>query len=146
MSRQNLGAIEYHREDAEEATNNLPPTYIVIRIASDIPDKTVIWLVEKIRAKRRDGGAELMVFREPYNPEEVNYPLRVPLKPNFRGPTIFKGLRPPHLRLQDQIPGSGRGDGDRQARPQRSDARVHRRPAGRLPPGRRSRRGPPDHC
>lgn len=71
MSRQNLGAIEYHRDDPEETTT-LPPTYIVIKIASDIPDKTVLWLVEKIRAKRRDGGAELMVFREPYNPEEVS--------------------------------------------------------------------------
>lgn len=70
MSRKNLGAIEYHREDAEEGAA-LPPTYIVIKIASDIPDKTVVWLVEKIRAKRRDGGAELMVFREPYNPEVV---------------------------------------------------------------------------
>lgn len=71
MSRQNFGAIEYHGDDAEESTS-LPPTYIIIKIASDIPDKTVVWLVEKIRAKRRDGGAELMVFRQPFNPEEVS--------------------------------------------------------------------------
>lgn len=69
MSRHKLGAIEYPDDDEENTT--LPPTYIVIRIASDIPDKTVVWFVEKIRAKRRDSGAELLVFREPYNPDEV---------------------------------------------------------------------------
>lgn len=74
MSNQNiLEAVEYQPEVGDENAT-LPQTYIVLRCASDIPDKAVTWLVDKIRAKRRDGGSELMVFHEPYNPEEVNSP------------------------------------------------------------------------
>lgn len=71
MSDHRLGhkALEYPSEYDENTV--LPPTYIVLKIAYDICENTLIWLVEKIRGKRRDGGAELIVLREPYDPEEV---------------------------------------------------------------------------
>lgn len=72
MSKRQLPeAIEYRTDHMEESTT-LPPTYIVLRIVHDVPDVTLIWLVEKIRAKRRDGGAELLVFREPRKVGEVS--------------------------------------------------------------------------
>ncbi|XP_065163565.1 anoctamin-10 isoform X3 [Atheta coriaria] len=45
----------------------LPRSYIVVRIAADIPERTLVWLVDRIKGKRRDGGAELIVMRQPYN-------------------------------------------------------------------------------
>lgn len=71
MSKQQLPeSIDYRSHHMEESTT-LPPTYIVVRIVHDVPDTTLVWLVEKIRAKRRDGGAELLVFREPRKVGEV---------------------------------------------------------------------------
>lgn len=74
MSKQQQ-ALEYPPREGEEST--LPQTYIVLRLAPDVNEKALIWLVDKIRAKRRDGGAELLAFREPYNPKEVRLQLFV---------------------------------------------------------------------
>lgn len=70
MSRHQVhDALEYPHEGEE---NTLPQTYVVLRLSPDVTEKTLIWLVDKIRAKRRDGGAELLVFREPYNAKDVS--------------------------------------------------------------------------
>lgn len=54
--------------DVEET--QLPPTYLVIQLPSDIPLSTLSWFVEKIRGKKRDGGGELFVMKQPINPED----------------------------------------------------------------------------
>lgn len=105
MSKRNIDAIAYHGDDGEESTS-LPPTYIVIRIASDIPDKSVVWLVEKIRAKRRDGGAELMVFREPYNPEEVKTTRTSINNVHLKILLNKLGFHPTYISVKNQIPRS----------------------------------------
>lgn len=51
--------------------HTLPPTYIVLHIRPKVHETTIKWLVEKIRGKRRDGGAELIIMRQPYKPDEV---------------------------------------------------------------------------
>lgn len=65
MSNKQLPETLERQHESLEEGSSLPPTYIIIRITRDVRDKTLIWLVDKIRAKRRDGGAELLVFREP---------------------------------------------------------------------------------
>lgn len=74
MSTQSItgDSVDVSDEACEDLTV-LPQTYIVIRIAPDIQETTIEWLLEKIRGKRRDGGAELIVMKEPYNPENVRF-------------------------------------------------------------------------
>ncbi|KAJ8921105.1 hypothetical protein NQ315_015903 [Exocentrus adspersus] len=69
MSKQHLeaaNAIDDH-SDAEEAT--LPPTYIVLQVSPAVPEITLKWLIEKINGNKRDGGGELVVMKQPYNPD-----------------------------------------------------------------------------
>uniref|UniRef100_T1HEM8 Anoctamin n=1 Tax=Rhodnius prolixus TaxID=13249 RepID=T1HEM8_RHOPR len=42
-----------------------PQTYIVVEFGCDIKTETAQWLVDKISKKRKDGGAELLVRRQP---------------------------------------------------------------------------------
>lgn len=50
----------------------IPRTYIVLQLSPNVSSSVVKWLVDKIRGKRRYGGAELMVFRQPHAPNEVS--------------------------------------------------------------------------
>lgn len=57
-------------EESEDDETVLPPSYIVIRLNPEIEQTTLEWLVHKIKGKRRDGGAELIVLKQPYKPSE----------------------------------------------------------------------------
>ena len=52
-------------DSAEETAVVFPPTYIVIQFSRHIKTAALVWLVNKIRGKRSDGGAELLVRRQP---------------------------------------------------------------------------------
>ncbi|XP_063918070.1 anoctamin-10 isoform X2 [Zophobas morio] len=69
MSKQELDTVETMSDEFDEGTS-LPPTYLVLKVASDIKENTLTWLIDKIRGKRRDGGAELIVMRQPCDPED----------------------------------------------------------------------------
>ena len=71
MSKQELDTVETMSDEFDEGTS-LPPTYLVLKVASDIKENTLTWLIDKIRGKRRDGGAELIVMRQPCDPEDVS--------------------------------------------------------------------------
>jgi anoctamin-10 len=58
-------------DSAEEAAAVFPPTYIVVRFSRHIKTATLMWLVDKICGKRLDGGAELLVRRQPHQEGEV---------------------------------------------------------------------------
>lgn len=73
MSKQNfLEAAESADSSADESSDesHRPQTYIVIKLAVNTPSAALQWLVDKIRGKRRDGGAELIVFKQEYNVDE----------------------------------------------------------------------------
>ncbi|KAL0274144.1 UNVERIFIED_CONTAM: hypothetical protein PYX00_006638 [Menopon gallinae] len=42
-----------------------PPSYLVVRFARHFDLKCLIWFINKIRGKRKNGGAELLVRRQP---------------------------------------------------------------------------------
>lgn len=65
--------IDDTKESSDEQEENIhfPQTYIVVKLAKNINHTTLTWLVEKITGKRRDGGAELIIRQEPYDPNEV---------------------------------------------------------------------------
>ncbi|KAF7266321.1 hypothetical protein GWI33_020349 [Rhynchophorus ferrugineus] len=42
----------------------LPPTYVVMKVAADIHEMALQWLIGKVRAKKYDGGGELVVMME----------------------------------------------------------------------------------
>lgn len=56
--------------DDQEENVHFPQTYIVMKLAKNIQQKTLIWLVNKITGKRRDGGAELILRQQPYDFKE----------------------------------------------------------------------------
>lgn len=72
MSNRNLDGELTGEETSDVDEKNLPPTYIVIQLASNIPLNTLRWLIEKIRGKKRDGAGELIVMKQPVNPEDVS--------------------------------------------------------------------------
>jgi hypothetical protein len=53
-------------DSAEETTAVFPPTYIVVQFSRHVRTKALMWLVDKICGKRLDGGAELLVRRQPH--------------------------------------------------------------------------------
>ncbi|CAH0557355.1 unnamed protein product [Brassicogethes aeneus] len=63
-----------HADDTTTDTGDdetvLPSTYIVIKVAENIPEATVKWLINKIKGKKRDGGAELIVMMQPSSGDE----------------------------------------------------------------------------
>lgn len=58
-------------DSGEDEAGVFPQTHIVIKFASHINASAMMWLVDKIRGKRRDGGAELLVRRQPRRSNEV---------------------------------------------------------------------------
>ncbi|KAJ8969671.1 hypothetical protein NQ317_002698 [Molorchus minor] len=72
MSKQAIdisGAIMAEESPEEETV--LPPTYIVLQVASNVPENTLKWLIDKIRGRKRDGGGELVVMKQPFNPDDA---------------------------------------------------------------------------
>lgn len=72
MSKQQLDSGDAGEESSDAEETVLPPTYIVVQISSDIPEKTLTWVIDKIRGRKRDGGGELIVMKQPCNPEDVS--------------------------------------------------------------------------
>lgn len=75
MSKQHLSPDRSETSDDPgdgfEDSASLPQTYMVMMLNPDIDENTLIWVVEKIRGKRRDGGAELVIFKQPYDFQKV---------------------------------------------------------------------------
>lgn len=71
MVYQQTGDVGDVSDETSDEGVQVPRTCIVIKVARHVRDVTVQWLVNKIRGKRRDGGAELVVRQEPYDPSEV---------------------------------------------------------------------------
>jgi anoctamin-10 len=59
-------------DSTEEATAVFPPTYIVIQFSRHIRTTALLWLVDKICGKRLDGGAELLVRKQPHRDGKVS--------------------------------------------------------------------------
>ncbi|PNF39603.1 Anoctamin-10 [Cryptotermes secundus] len=57
-------------DSTEETTAVFPPTYIVIQFSRHIRTTALVWLVDKICGKRLDGGAELLVRKQPHHDGE----------------------------------------------------------------------------
>ncbi|PSN48008.1 Anoctamin-10 [Blattella germanica] len=57
-------------DSSEEITATFPPTYIVLQFSKNIRTPALVWLVNKISGKRRDGGAELLIRRQPFREGE----------------------------------------------------------------------------
>ncbi|XP_018568866.1 anoctamin-10 isoform X2 [Anoplophora glabripennis] len=70
MNKQQLDSGDTVEESSDVEETVLPPTYIVLQVSSDIPEKTLLWLIDKIRGKKRDGGGELIVMKQLCNPED----------------------------------------------------------------------------
>lgn len=47
-----------------------PITYIVIRFAPNVKDITLLWFINKIKGRKYDGGAELLIRRQHFNKKE----------------------------------------------------------------------------
>jgi anoctamin-10 len=58
-------------DSTEETAAVFPPTYIVIQFSKHIRTTALVWLVDKICGKRLDGGAELLVRKQPHRNGEV---------------------------------------------------------------------------
>jgi anoctamin-10 len=58
-------------DSAEETAAVFPPTYIVVQFSRHIKTSALVWLVNKIRKKRSDGGGELLVRRQPHQEGKV---------------------------------------------------------------------------
>ncbi|CAG9854829.1 unnamed protein product [Phyllotreta striolata] len=72
MSNRKIVVTDVADEDSCDIDDtNLPPTYLVIQLSSTIPLNTLRWFVEKIRGKKRDGGGELIVMKQPVNPKDA---------------------------------------------------------------------------
>lgn len=72
MSKQQPDSSDVMSDELSDDITTLPPTYIVLKIAKDMKEATILWLIDKIRGKRRDGGAELIVMKQPINPDDVH--------------------------------------------------------------------------
>ena len=59
-------------DSAEETAAVFPPTYVVLQFSRRAKTEALAWLVDKVRGKRRDGGAELLVRRQPHQEGEVS--------------------------------------------------------------------------
>lgn len=67
-------------DDALDDNNEnriLPQTYLVLRTNPDVSQTALEWLIDKIRGRCRDGGAELLVFKEPYDADEVGRCIKI---------------------------------------------------------------------
>lgn len=59
-------------DSTEETTAVFPPTYIVIQFSRHMRTTALVWLVDKICGKRLDGGAELLVRKQPHRDGEAS--------------------------------------------------------------------------
>lgn len=71
MSRQKIEDGDTADEGSDIDEIALPSTYIVMQLDPDIPKTTLNWLIDKIRGRRRDGGGELILLRQPGSVEDV---------------------------------------------------------------------------
>lgn len=55
----------YGERNGFDSNFPFPPTYLVVRFSRKIDSKCLSWFVDKIRGKRRDGGADLLVAKQP---------------------------------------------------------------------------------
>lgn len=62
---------EDESSSSDESPKVFPQSYIIIKFAPKTKDKTLAWFIRKIKGKRQDGGAELLVRRQPYKEKEV---------------------------------------------------------------------------
>jgi hypothetical protein len=58
-------------DSVEETAAVFPPTYVVVQFSRHIKRAALVWLVDKICGKRLDGGAELLIRRQPHHIGEV---------------------------------------------------------------------------
>lgn len=54
-------------DDSGPNENNIFETYLVVEFSPDIQRKTLHWIIDKIRRKTSNGGAGLLLRREPQN-------------------------------------------------------------------------------
>lgn len=82
MSKQNLNEdlSDEHTETDDIPSTSIPETYIVLTLSTEIKGATLKWLIEKIRGKRRDGGAELVLFKQSYDENKVTLLLLIIIK------------------------------------------------------------------
>lgn len=71
---------EMSEENGDEATV-LPQTYLVLQLNPETPSSALKWLVDKVRGRRRDGGAELVLLKQPILDNEVN---NIQIRYNFK--------------------------------------------------------------
>ncbi|KRT81314.1 hypothetical protein AMK59_4973, partial [Oryctes borbonicus] len=71
MSKQslNMELTEMAEENGED-TAVLPQTYLVLQLNPETPSNALKWLVDKIKGQRRDGGAELVLLKQPLRNNE----------------------------------------------------------------------------
>lgn len=68
-----------------------PPTYLVVRFSRKIHPKCLSWFVDKIRGNKKDGGAELLVARQPISDSltKVSDRIRISIFRSKIKPTFF---------------------------------------------------------
>ncbi|XP_077290700.1 abnormal X segregation isoform X2 [Arctopsyche grandis] len=72
MTSRNI-KTKFRDEDASSSDESVcvfPQTYIVIKFAPKVKEKTLAWFISKVRGERQNGGAELLVRRQPYKDKE----------------------------------------------------------------------------
>ncbi|XP_054284644.1 anoctamin-10 isoform X2 [Macrosteles quadrilineatus] len=66
------GVRQRFTKDDTKNQAEFPPTYIVLQFSPDIHTEAVQWIVDKIKKDRKDGGAELLVRKQPNVPGELS--------------------------------------------------------------------------
>lgn len=57
--------VNFDEKSDEEIDTSVFHTYIVIEFANNVSNKSLHWIVDKIRSKKKHGGAELLIRKEP---------------------------------------------------------------------------------
>lgn len=78
MSKQKLEVGDEMEEPTDFDETVLPPTYLVLQIAKNVPVNTLTWVIDKIRGPRRDGGGGLILMRQPGSSEDVGIHCQLP--------------------------------------------------------------------
>lgn len=66
------GLRKRYTKDNTKNQADFPPTYIVLQFTTNIHAEAVQWVVDKVKKDREDGGAELIVRKQPNIPGEVS--------------------------------------------------------------------------
>ncbi|XP_044726729.1 anoctamin-10 isoform X2 [Chrysoperla carnea] len=56
--------------ESSDESQTYPQTYIVIKFAENVNKTTLKWIVDKIKGNKRNGGAELLIQKQPYDKNE----------------------------------------------------------------------------